>query len=64
MRVVIDEERCSGHGRCYVLAPAVFDDDDDGKPVVLVTADLDDEPLAAARIAVNNCPESAISLAD
>ena len=29
MRVVIDTERCTGHGRCYSLAPAVFTDDDD-----------------------------------
>src|SRR5579885_2746606 len=30
MKVVIDGERCSGHGRCYSLAPEVFEADDEG----------------------------------
>ncbi len=38
MRVVIDEERCTGHGRCYATAPEVFAADDDGYGLV----ELDD----------------------
>ena len=30
MKVHVDEERCEGHGRCYALAPAVFEPDDVG----------------------------------
>ena len=31
MKIRIDEELCSGHGRCYSLAPEVFSArDDDG----------------------------------
>ena len=35
MKVHVDEERCEGHGRCYALAPAVFEPDDlgDGKAI-------------------------------
>ena len=61
MKVTIDPERCQGHGRCYDLAPAVFTEDDEGYGVVL----LDDVPAAhhdAARLAVANCPESAITI--
>ncbi len=36
MRVVIDHEACTGHGRCYTLAPDVFDSDDAGYGVVRV----------------------------
>ena len=36
MRVRVDRERCVGHGRCYVLAPDVFTDDERGHCVVRV----------------------------
>jgi ferredoxin len=30
MRVSIDPSVCTGHGLCYIAAPAVFSDDDQG----------------------------------
>src|SRR3546814_10183679 len=36
MRIEIDGDRCSGHGRCYSLAPDVFDCDDEGYGRVLL----------------------------
>ena len=30
MNVVLDSEACVGHGRCYALAPEVYDADDEG----------------------------------
>ena len=35
VRVVIDTDRCTGHGRCYSLAPTVFGCDDSGFGEVL-----------------------------
>lgn len=64
MRVVIDPEACTGHGRCYSLAPEVFDCDDRGLGVVAVEGDLAEEHGKAARQAVANCPEQAISIVD
>ena len=32
MRVRVDRAKCVGHGRCYVLAPDVFEDDERGQP--------------------------------
>lgn len=61
MRIQLDRERCQGHGRCYVLASAVFESDDDGYGVVVsevVTAELH-EP---ARKGAGNCPEDAITI--
>jgi ferredoxin len=63
MRLLIDEGRCSGHGRCYSLAPTLFESDDEGRGVVLADAVSDDQ-LEAARSAVLNCPEQAISIVD
>ena len=63
MKLKIDAEACTGHGRCYVLAPEVFEPDDEGHSVALV----DDIPAALldkAQLAAANCPESAISIVE
>ena len=61
MKIRIDSEACTGHGRCYALAPAVFACDDDGYGQV-IDAEVPPELEADARRAANNCPERAISL--
>jgi len=63
LRIVLDAERCQGHGRCYSLAPDLFDSDDLGHCVLLV----DEVPEGAevdARSGVDNCPEQALSIVD
>ncbi len=64
MKVRIDPELCTGHGRCYSLAPSVFADDEAGFGYVTATGDLTDDELGAAKLAVRNCPERAIELFD
>jgi len=63
VRVVIDHEACTGHGRCYTLAPDVFDSDDAGYGVVRVD-EVPDELQDQARNGVRNCPERAITITD
>ncbi|HUF99474.1 MAG TPA: ferredoxin [Ilumatobacter sp.] len=63
MKVTIDSALCNGHGRCYSLSPTVFDSDDDGTSHVIVE-EVEGDLLAAARIAVANCPERAITITD
>jgi len=63
MKVVLDEERCQGHGRCYSLAPEVFDSDDLGHCVIL-TEEVPGRLEEAARSAVANCPEQALAIQD
>ncbi len=63
MKVRIDEDRCTGHGRCYELAPAVFHEDERGHALVdrpTPPADQEEKVRRAAR----NCPEQAIVLED
>jgi ferredoxin len=61
VHIRLDADRCQGHGRCYVLAPDLFDADDYGHCVLLV----DEVPAGReddARTGVENCPEQALSL--
>ena len=62
MKVRIDTELCTGHGRCYALAPELFDIDDRGYGVVSDAAsdDLRAEWVVQAQRAAANCPEQAI----
>lgn len=61
MRITLDRTRCTGHGRCYTVAPEVFDADDDGYGV-LRTSDVAPGDEGPARRGAANCPEDAISL--
>jgi ferredoxin len=61
MKVRVDEEACTGHGRCYMLAPDVFAPDDRGHCVVVV-ADVPAELEGQARAGQANCPEQAITV--
>lgn len=61
--IVVDMDKCTGHGRCYAVAPLLFTDDDEGRPIVLVShVEGDSEKQALAAVAA--CPESAIWLED
>lgn len=63
MRVRLDAGRCTGHGRCYTLAPNVFDADDEGR-CVLRTPQVAPAHEREARAAVLNCPEDALALSE
>jgi len=61
MKVRVYGDRCVGHGRCYVLAPDVFAEDERGHCVVEreeVPAGLEGQAL----IGESNCPEHAIEV--
>jgi ferredoxin len=60
VKVVIDATLCQGQGRCFSIAPSVFDFDDLGNGVVIGDGTLSAETLALARLAEANCPEHAI----
>lgn len=55
-------DKCTGHGRCYMLAPQLFEPDDEGYSVVLRSNVESATDLEAARAAAAACPESAILL--
>lgn len=62
MRLHLDRAACEGHGRCYALAPELFDADEDGHAVLLATGELQDDEVADARTSADNCPEFAITV--
>jgi ferredoxin len=59
--VIVDADRCVGHGRCYTLAPEVFDADEVGHSILLIE-NVSGELEAWATEAERNCPEAAITL--
>jgi ferredoxin len=63
VKVLLDEARCTGHGRCYVLGPEVFGEDERGR-CVLLHSELPRELEKQARLGEENCPEGAIRLVD
>ena len=63
MRLEIDSDVCTGHGRCYTFAPSLIDADDEGFPVLLV-ADVPADRVLDARVATSSCPEGAIKLVE
>jgi ferredoxin len=59
IQVVVDREACMGSGNCSYWAPHVFALDDDGIAVVVGNLAGNEESV---RVAMVNCPTSAISL--
>ena len=59
MKLRVDLEKCTGHGRCYDLAPELFDEDEAGH-CVLLHAEVPAGLEAQAWVAAGNCPEEAI----
>ena len=63
MHIRIDRSLCTGHGRCFTLAPEVFGYDEEGFSVLkqeTITPDLE----TAARLGAGGCPERAITVDD
>jgi ferredoxin len=64
MKVLIDAEKCQGHNRCFAIAPELFDVDDLGNAFVIGDGVVPAALEAKARLAVANCPERAITIAE
>jgi ferredoxin len=61
MKLTVDTQKCSGHARCFAVAPDVFDLDDSGYalPLDKEVSDPLDADIAAG---ISACPERAISV--
>ena len=62
MRIVYDREACQGHNRCYLLAPELFDVDDEGYAVLRIEGEVPTDLEKKAQLAADNCPEYAITV--
>ena len=63
MRVKLDTNRCTGHGRCYEIAPSVFREDERGYGYI-DRASVPEGSRDKVRRAAANCPERAIEIED
>jgi ferredoxin len=62
MRIVLDRDRCEGHGLCEEAAPSLMHLDDDGE-LVIDREEVGEADLALANAAVRVCPVAALRLA-
>ena len=61
----MDLERCQGHGKCYLVAPEVFEPIDDWGHAGTVRAVGPEETVLIKSVqrAIDGCPERALSWA-
>lgn len=63
MKVVVDTDRCGGHGLCESIAPEYFEVGGDGLAQVL-RPDIDPDDLTDVEDAVASCPTEALRIAE
>ncbi len=62
VRIKVGPDLCEGHNRCFALAPELFEVDDYGLSRALNDGVVPPGREEQARLAVDNCPEFAISV--
>jgi ferredoxin len=62
LRIHVDREKCQGHNRCKLAAPALFVLDEYGYASEVGDGIVPADQTAQARLARANCPEFAVSL--
>ncbi|MEV4021162.1 ferredoxin [Nonomuraea angiospora] len=62
MKIVVDEAKCCGAGQCVLIAPDVFDQNEDDGIVILLEAEPAADRHAAVREAAAVCPAAAIQV--
>jgi ferredoxin len=60
MRVGVDSNLCSGHARCWALAPEIFTLDDEGYSDIATDREVPPGMEEEARRGVRACPERAL----
>lgn len=64
MRITIDANRCQGHTRCSAAAPELFGHSEDDGSAFLLLDPVPAEHHEGARLAVQCCPERALTIVD
>ncbi|MDO8583845.1 MAG: ferredoxin [bacterium] len=60
-KIIVDRELCIGAAPCVVVAPGVFQLDEENKAIVIDAKGADDETIL---LAAQSCPVAAIKLFD
>lgn len=61
VRITVEYDRCIGAGQCALIAPDVFDQEDDGT-VILLEESVDVVHESTVTEAANVCPARVIAL--
>lgn len=61
MRISVTQDACVGAGQCALVAPELFDQDDEGIVIVL-TSEVPEGQEGPARKAASLCPARVIQL--
>jgi len=65
VKVIVDPDVCTGHGRCWTNAAAVYTLDENGYNAVMgVPIDVAPDQEEAARLGARTCPERAITVVE
>ncbi len=59
MKILIDRDRCEGHGQCVAVAPDVFDLDDEGIAILRSSEPIAEDVLQKA---AEVCPVAALTV--
>jgi ferredoxin len=63
MKIIVNEDRCTGVGICESIAPGFFEVGDDGA-LVLLRRQFGEPDRAGIKEAVRSCPTLALSIAE
>lgn len=63
MRIVLDRDKCDGHGMCEAMAHEYFELDDD-EVLTVLNENPPESDRAKVHAAVQSCPALALSLQD
>jgi ferredoxin len=64
VKVAVDQSLCCGAGQCVLVAPEVFDQQEEDGRVVLLDPEPGERHAAAVREAAATCPTGAVRLVD
>jgi ferredoxin len=64
MKVTIDRSMCTGHARCAVLGPDVYELDDDGYNAMDGEIEVPSGFEQQARDGADGCPERALTITE
>lgn len=62
MRVRVNDDRCVGHGMCFMACPQVFQLSDEDGHASVVAETVPDVYQDAVRQAQQSCPEQAVEI--
>jgi ferredoxin len=61
MKIILDQDKCTGHARCNAIAPDLYELDDNGY-CAITELQVPPDREADAQAGAGECPERAITI--